>query len=104
MLSETWQCRDISLQKWPINESTAKRKRKHDGNVIPQAKESVEQNGMRRFYETVKGVLIKTAPSLVICHYNNGILLTDTTIVDARLREHLEILLNGGKGRAIGRI
>lgn len=81
-----------------------KKKKEHEENVIAQAQESMEQNDMRRFYETVNGVRRKTAPSPVMCNDRNGNLLTDKTMVAARWREHFEVLLNGGSGRATDRI
>lgn len=49
--------------------------------VIAQAQESMKQKDMRRFYEAVKDVRRKTAPSSVMFNDRGGILPTDTTKV-----------------------
>lgn len=50
----------------------------------------------RESNETIHGVRIKSAPSLVMCNNREGNLLTDKTLVLAKLKQHSESLRDGG--------
>lgn len=64
----------------PKGESIAGSK-KYDETVIAEVQNSMEQNDMRRFFETVYGVRRKTAPSPAMCIDREGNLLTDKMMV-----------------------
>lgn len=56
----------IQGNKYKRKTNLPSKKREHEQNVIPQAQESMEQNNMQRFYETVNGKRRITAPPSVM--------------------------------------